>query len=181
MKHGLGRAISWPKRSATILKSAAWSREKALRFGTARTAKIEDAQDERSVYALYYAFDFRVDRLRPHQILAINRGETQKVLRVALDIPERDRRNAITAVFRIDQLSPLAAQMALAIDDAAERLLLPAIERDVRRTLTEQAETHAIRVFGSNVPRPAHTATAGRTHRVGARPWLSHRLQSGGS
>ncbi|MCX6046302.1 MAG: Tex family protein [Chloroflexi bacterium] len=126
-------------------------REKALRFGTTRTAKIEDAQDERSVYALYYDFNGRVDRLRPHQILAINRGETQKVLRVGFEVPERDWRNAITDVFRIDQQSPLAAHMALAIDDAAERLLLPAIERDVRRTLTEQAETHAIRVFGANL------------------------------
>ena len=126
------------------------TREKALRFGTAHTGKIEDAPDERSVFALYYDFDLRVDRLRPHQVLAINRGEAQKVLRVALDVPERDWRNAITGVFRVDQLSPLAEQMAQAIDDAAERLLLPAIERDVRRTLTEQAEAHAIRVFASN-------------------------------
>ncbi len=126
-------------------------REKALRFGTTHTAKIEDAEDERSVYALYYDFNGRVDRLRPHQILAINRGETQKVLRVGFEVPERDWRSAITNVFRVDQQSPLAAHMTLAIDDAAARLLLPAIERDVRRTLTEQAETHAIRVFGANL------------------------------
>ncbi len=126
-------------------------REKALRFATTRTVKIEDAQDERSVYALYYDYNSRVDRLRPHQILAINRGEAQKVLRVAFDVPERDWRSAIDAVFPTNQQSPLATHMALAIDDAAARLLLPAIERDVRRTLTEQAETHAIRVFGSNL------------------------------
>ncbi|MFN8492807.1 MAG: Tex family protein [Caldilineaceae bacterium] len=127
------------------------TREKALRFATVSTGKIEDAQDERSVYALYYEFNLRVDKLRPHQILAINRGEAQKVLRVGFDVPERDWRNAISAVFRVDQLSPLAGQMQLAIDDAAERLLLPAIERDVRRTLTELAEMHAIRVFAANL------------------------------
>jgi len=127
------------------------TREKALRFAAVSTGKIEDAQDERSVYALYYDFNLRVDKLRPHQILAINRGEAQKVLRVGFDVPERDWRNAISAVFRVDQLSPLASQMQLAIDDAAERLLLPAIERDVRRTLTELAETHAIRVFAANL------------------------------
>ena len=127
------------------------TREKALRFATLGTGKIEDAQDERSVYALYYDFNLRIDRLRPHQVLAINRGEAQKVLRVSFDVPERDWRNAINPVFRMDQLSPLADQMALAIDDAANRLLLPAIERDVRRTVTEQAEMHAIRVFAANL------------------------------
>ena len=127
------------------------TREKALKFGAARASKIEDANDERSVYALYYEFEFRVDRLRPHQILAINRGEEQKILRVAVEVPERDWRNAITNVFRPNQLSPFFEQMELAIDDAAKRLLLPAIERDVRTTLTEQAEMHAIQVFAANL------------------------------
>ena len=127
------------------------TREKALKFGAARASKIEDANDERSVYALYYEFEFRVDRLRPHQILAINRGEEQKILRVAVEVPERDWRNAITNVFRPNQLSPFFEQMELAIDDAAKRLLLPAIERDVRSTLTEQAEMHAIQVFAANL------------------------------
>jgi len=127
------------------------TREKALKFGAARSGKIEDATDEREVYALYYAFEFRVDRLRPHQILAINRGEEQKILRVAVEVPERDWRNAITAVFRPNQLSPFHDQMELAIEDAAKRLLLPAIERDVRSTLTELAEMHAIQVFAANL------------------------------
>ncbi|MEZ4684466.1 MAG: Tex-like N-terminal domain-containing protein, partial [Caldilineaceae bacterium] len=127
------------------------TREKALKFANARAGKIDDAVDEREVYALYYDFEFRVDRLRPHQILAINRGEEQKILRVAIDVPERDWRNAITNVFRLNQLSPFHDQMALAIDDAAKRLLLPAIERDVRSTLTEMAEMHAIQVFAANL------------------------------
>jgi uncharacterized protein len=127
------------------------TREKVLKFGTARASKIEEAEDEKAVFALYYDFTLRIDRLKPHQVLAINRGETQKMLRVAIDVPERDWRNAITALFWPNPLSPLAAQLELAIHDAAERLLLPAIERDVRRTLTEQAEQHAIRVFGFNL------------------------------
>lgn len=127
------------------------TREKALKFATASAGKIDDAVDEREVYALYYDFEFKVDRLRPHQILAINRGEEQKILRVAIDVPERDWRNAITAVFRPNQVSPFYEQMELAIDDAAKRLLVPAIERDVRSTLTEQAERHAIQVFAANL------------------------------
>ena len=115
------------------------TREKALKFATARAGKIEDAVDEKQVYALYYEFEFRLDKLRPHQILALNRGEEQKVLRVAIDIPERDWRNAINNVFRPHPLSPLAGQLEEAIDDAAKRLLLPAMELDVRATLTEMA------------------------------------------
>jgi uncharacterized protein len=127
------------------------TREKALKWGTVRTGRIDSADDPRNTYELYYDFEFRVDRIRPHQVLAINRGEAQKILRVAMDVPERDWRAAVDANFRPHRQSPLAEQLQLAIDDAASRLLLPAIERDVRRTLTEQAEAQAIRVFGANL------------------------------
>ena len=127
------------------------TREKAMQWGTLQVSKIEDAEDPRRVYETYYEFDFRVDRLRPHQVLAINRGEQEKVLRVRLNVPERDWQNAIWAHFRPDPKSPFAEHMNLAVADAADRLLLPAIERDVRRALTETAEAHAIQVFASNL------------------------------
>ncbi len=127
------------------------ARDKALRFGLMQSHKVEDAQDPKGVYQLYYDFEYRVDRLRPHQILAINRAESEKALRVRIDIAERDWLNAVYSAFRPDQRSPLAAQLELAIRDAADRLLLPAIERDVRRILTEQAESHAIAVFATNL------------------------------
>jgi protein Tex len=127
------------------------AREKALRFGLLQSHKVEDAQDPKHVYELYYDFEYRVDRLRPHQILAINRAETEKVLRVRLDMAERDWLNAVYSAFRPDQRSPLAGQLEAAIRDSAERLLLPAIERDVRRILSEQAEAHAIAVFAANL------------------------------
>jgi len=116
-----------------------------------RAAKIEKAEDPRTVYRLYYEYAQRVDRLRPHQVMAINRGEEQKILRVGVEIPERDWRRAIGGSFRFDRRSPMANQLALAADDAADRLLLPAIERDVRRTLSAKAGDHAIRVFGDNL------------------------------
>ncbi|MCB0047418.1 MAG: RNA-binding transcriptional accessory protein [Caldilineaceae bacterium] len=126
-------------------------REKALRFGVLRASKLPKAEDERLVYKLYYEFEQRIDRLRPHQVLAINRGEEQKILRVAVDVPERDWHEAMTRQVRLDKRSPLAHELSAAMADGAARLLLPAIERDVRRTLTEQAEAHAIRVFGENL------------------------------
>ncbi len=127
------------------------TRDKAMRFATLAAARIEDAVDEKGVYALYYDFTCRIDRLKPYQVLAINRGERQKVLRVRVEIPERDWRQAIHKVFPDHPLSPWAEQLRLATEDAAKRLLLPAIERDVRNALTEMAEAHAIRVFAANL------------------------------
>lgn len=127
------------------------TRRRAMQWGALRSEKIDKAEDTRGVYQTYYEWEQRIDRLRPHQVLAINRGEAEKVLRVRLVMPDRDWQAAIAMVFRPDPRSPLSEQLALAIEDAAERLLLPAIERDVRRALTEQADAHAIRVFATNL------------------------------
>lgn len=127
------------------------TRLKALRFGLLQAQKTKDAKDEKGVYQLYYEFEYRLDRIKPYQVLAINRGEAEKVLRVTIDVAERDWRQAVEMVFRPDRRSPLAEQLELAIEDAAKRLLLPAIERDARAALTEQAEAHAITVFATNL------------------------------
>jgi uncharacterized protein len=113
--------------------------------------KIKDAADEKAVYESYYEFEGNVSRLQPHQILAITRGEKEGVLRVHVDVPERDWLDAIQAEFEQDIISPFADQLALAIQDSAERLLLPAIERDVRREKGEVADNHAIQVFATNL------------------------------
>lgn len=126
-------------------------RARALQYGALRCEKIEDAEDPKSVYATYYEFAQRVGRVRPHQVLAINRGEAEKVLRVRVEVEERDWREPILWLFRPDRRSPMAAQLEAAIADAAARLLLPAIERDVRRALTEEAEARAIDVFAANL------------------------------
>ncbi|MBN2046779.1 MAG: RNA-binding transcriptional accessory protein [Anaerolineaceae bacterium] len=126
-------------------------REKALKFGRTTSELKNDAEDPRKVYEMYYDFDFRVDRLRPHQILAINRGEAEKILRVKVEIEDRDWRNSIESHFEPNVVSPFFDELNLAIEDCAARLLLPAIERDVRKHLTEMAEKHAISVFADNL------------------------------
>ncbi len=127
------------------------TREKALQWGVLHCQKVADAVDEKAIYQVYYEFELPVSRLRPHQVLAINRGEDEKILRVKVEVVQRDWENAIFTFFRPDRLSPLAGQMEEIIADAAERLLLPAIERDVRSLLTEKADVHAINVFASNL------------------------------
>ena len=113
--------------------------------------KIEAAPDEKRLYEAYYGFECRVDRLQPHQFLALNRGEKEGVLKLHIQINERDWRPAVEENFQADILSPFVDQLILAENDAAERLLLPAIERDIRRELGEKADSHAINVFATNL------------------------------
>lgn len=126
-------------------------RDKAMRFGGMNSQKTDTANDPRGTYETYYEFDYRVDRIKPHQVLAINRGEKEKVLRVKIEVDERDWLGAIEKNYRQNYRSPLAKELEVASEDSAKRLLIPAIERDVRRSLTETAETHAIQVFGENL------------------------------
>ena len=127
------------------------TREKALMWAVLKSSRRSHSEDSRSVFKIYYDYQMRIDRLRPHQILAINRGQEEKILKVKVDIPERAWRQAIGTKFLPDQRSPLYKQLELAIEDAARRLLLPAIERDVRRMITEKAEVHATAVFALNL------------------------------
>jgi uncharacterized protein len=127
------------------------TRAKAAEWGTETTEKIKAAEDTRQVYKDYYEFEYRLDRLRPHQVLAINRGEKEKVLRVKINVTERDWRYAVNTNFPSDHRSPLADELYASGEDAAGRLLLPAIERDLRRELSTKAETHAIQVFATNL------------------------------
>jgi uncharacterized protein len=127
------------------------TREKALKAARVTAEKVEAALDEKRLYESYYAFENRVDRLQPHQILALNRGEKEGVLKLRVEMEEGDWREAIAVEFQEDILSPFSDQLSLAIQDSAERLLLPAIERDVRRELSEKADGHAINVFATNL------------------------------
>ncbi len=127
------------------------TRERALKFAKLTAEKVESAVDEKRVYESYYEFSGIVSRLQPHQILALNRGEKEEVLKLRVHIDERDWRSAIEAEFEEDIISPFSDQLTLAIEDAANRLLLPSIERDVRRELSEKADGHAINVFATNL------------------------------
>ncbi len=126
-------------------------REKAAHWGVVGSSMVPGSEDPKGVYQTYYEFEARADRLRPHQILALNRGEAEKVLRVNLDVAERDWQGVVERRYRADARSPLATALLEAVTDGVKRLLLPAIERDVRRALTEEAEEHAIRVFAANL------------------------------
>lgn len=126
-------------------------RRATLRNGVLTCQKNEDAPDPKGVYTLYYDLSQPVASLRPHQVLAINRGEREKVLRVRLDLSEHDWLLALRIVCKPHPHSPLHDQLEQAMQDARQRLLEPFLERDVRRVMTEAAESHAIEVFAENL------------------------------
>jgi protein Tex len=134
--------------NATIRQTV---REKGLAFGKFICEKARGAEDQRKVYELYYQFELLVKHLKPHQILAINRGEKEKVLKAGITISDKDWLTAIYSQYTPNRNSLFHDILQAAIKDGAERLLLPSIERDIRRTLTESAESHAIEVFGRNL------------------------------
>lgn len=124
-------------------------RELTMKHGQLLSA-AKDPEAE-SVYEMYYEFSESLSKLAGHRILAINRGEKEKFLTVKIDAPV-DRilsyldRKLITA-----PSAPTAAVLHEVTEDAYNRLIAPAIEREIRNDLFEKAEDGAIRVFGKNL------------------------------
>jgi uncharacterized protein len=126
-------------------------RKKAIQNSLLSTAKKKRGEDQRQVYQDYYKFEIQSNRIRPHQTLAINRAEEQGILAVKLTLPEKLWEPLIRTQYPLDLESLLSGELSKSIADAASRLLLPAIFRDVRRTLTEKAEDRALQIFSKNL------------------------------
>ena len=123
-------------------------RELAQRRGVL-VSKAAQAEPEDTVYRLYYDFRCPVSRLHGHQILAMDRGEREKILKVSLEL---DPETAHVAVRRA--VVPGAACMDFvraAADDAYDRLIQPSLEREIRNALTQQADEGAIHMFALNL------------------------------
>lgn len=112
------------------------------------TAKDEKLQ---SVYEMYYTYEEPVKKVAGHRVLALNRGENEKVLSVKIEAPvERILMYLTKKMITADNAYTTPA-LQEAVQDAYERLIAPAIERDIRNELTEKAEDGAISVFGKNL------------------------------
>ena len=112
------------------------------------SAKDKEAQ---SVYEMYYDFQEPVEKMAGHRIMALNRGEKEKILSVKLAAPEEDlirylEKQVITK--NNSYTAPILKEVAA---DSYKRLTAPAVEREIRSELTERAEDGAIQVFGKNL------------------------------
>lgn len=109
--------------------------------------------DEKNVFQQYYDYAEDYRKIAPHRTLALNRGESEEVLTVKLEVgDERAHRYLYKQILpSLDSSSPVISIVKEAIQDAYKRFIAPSIERELRSTLTEKAETHAIQIFGENL------------------------------
>lgn len=123
-------------------------RELALREGVIVT---KNSNEEKSVYDMYYDYSESVKTIAPHRVLAINRGEKEDFLKVKVEINNEKVINYIINEYVNDKNLKNKDVIVSAIEDSYKRLIFPSIEREIRNTLTENAQERAISVFGKNV------------------------------
>ena len=107
--------------------------------------------DEKSVYEMYYDFKEPVNKAVGYRILAINRGEAEKILNVKIEAPHDEIVGYLLKQTIVRPEHDSAAYIEQAVRDSYDRLIAPSIEREIRNELTEQAEEGAINVFGKNL------------------------------
>ena len=119
--------------------------ESSLKDAAAETA------DEKKVYEGYYSYEEPVKKVPGHRVLALNRGEAEKILTVKVTAPDEQIVNALTRQHVKKDNKYTTPSLSAAVADSYKRLIFPAIERDIRSELSEKAEDGAIRVFGENL------------------------------
>ena len=126
-----------------------WIRNKTMKEGMI-TSEAKDDQAQ-SVYETYYHFCQPLNKMAGHRTLALNRGESEKILTVKIEAPEAEILSYLESRV-IGRDNPYTTPVLEAtVKDSYQRLIAPAIEREIRNVLTEQAEEGAIRVFGKNL------------------------------
>ncbi len=129
-----------------------WIRRKTWNEGLLVSQVKDKKQTEQStVYENFYDYTEPLRKIPGHRILAINRGEKEKVLSVKLEAPEEEILRYLENHLRVGSNLKTAEYLKDAVRDAYKRLLAPSIETDIRNELTEKAEDGAIKVFGSNL------------------------------
>ena len=123
-------------------------RELVMRRGSL-VCKAEDSETE-SVYTLYYDFNQPISRLLDHQILAVNRGEKEGILKVSVTLPGNEGAALVCRAALKPQMN-VSAFVRAAAEDSYERLIFPSIQREVRNELTDRASQGAIHNFALNL------------------------------
>lgn len=124
-------------------------RELTFKEGILRST-AKDAET-RSVYEMYYDFSEPVAKMACHRVLAVNRGENEKLLTVKIEAPEDKILSYLERQIITRDNEYTASVLKDAVKDSYERLIAPSIEREIRNGLTETAEDGAIKVFGKNL------------------------------
>jgi uncharacterized protein len=128
-----------------------WTRQQTLREGMLAGAPAGEGADPSGKYRDYYEYQERLSVVQPHRLLALNRGEREGALKVRLEAPVDALVKVLERRYTVNPRSIFVEQAQQAVRDAYKRLISPAIERELRKTRTEEADESAIEVFGANL------------------------------
>ncbi len=120
------------------------------RQGKLVTEKKKKAEDEKNIFEMYYTYEEPIKKIVPHRVLAINRGESEGILKVGFEIDTASLESYLTTQFMKKEHKHIEV-IKEAIQDSLKRLILPSIEREIRSELTQKAEEHAIEIFSENL------------------------------
>jgi uncharacterized protein len=114
---------------------------------------VSEAKDPQaqSDYEMYYEYSEPVSKIVPHRILAINRGEREKFLKVSIEVDAEKMHGDIRNLYLKNPKSIFTPQLETALVDSYKRLIMPSIEREIRSELSHKADEHAIQIFAKNL------------------------------
>jgi uncharacterized protein len=138
----------WVSDNASYRK---WIRSYFYKNGVIVTKVKKDAEDTKNTYEMYYDYSEAVKYIKPHRILAINRGEKEKILTVSIDVNKDEILAYLEKKLIKNEKSFVVSYVKDAIADSYKRLIGPSIEREIRSDLTEKGEEAAIENFGKNL------------------------------
>ena len=126
-------------------------RNNMYKFGIIESSIKKDADDEGKIYEMYYEYSEAISKIKPHRILALNRGEKENVLSVKINIDKDHIIDFLKNKNIKNKDSFCSIYIEQAIEDSLKRLILPSVEREIRSDLTEKGEISAIDNFGKNL------------------------------
>ncbi|MBS4192508.1 RNA-binding transcriptional accessory protein [Bacillus sp. FJAT-49705] len=131
--------------------SRKWIRQETTKTGTIESAVKDETKDEKKVFEMYYEYEEPISKIVPHRTLALNRGESEEILRISIKPNIDFILKYLHKKWVKKESSPVATLVQEAYEDGYKRLIQPSIEREIRNELTEKAEEQAIKIFSENL------------------------------
>ncbi|HOJ77929.1 MAG TPA: Tex family protein [Bacillota bacterium] len=132
-----------------VLREYFW--EQGIIASMKRESTKSDPDQELDEYRMYADYQEAINKIPPHRVLALNRGENEEALKVTLEVDHEVAIAKLNALIVTNRQSVFTSELEEAIADGYKRLLFPSLERELRTALTETAEDHAIKIFGVNL------------------------------
>ncbi|MGV6973299.1 Tex family protein [Bacillus halotolerans] len=129
-----------------------WIRQETFKKGTIKSAAGKSADtDEKNVYEMYYEYEEPIAKVVPHRVLAMNRGEKEDILKVSIEPPADHIKAYLEKQIIKNRSTSVKEILQETIEDSYKRLIQPAIEREIRKELSEKADEQAIHIFSENL------------------------------